>query len=233
VAVLKTPRDLQILLEEGWYRIPLVYAPKRRFTHLAFYQPAAFGPRGKRIERYARVRAIETAPRRELLPSEPRHERAGDIYLKCFVGRVQTLARPICNIIPRRVSFGFTDLATLRAAGDILELYHVPRTEQILAEALALAGIQTIPEHTVTHKGRRVRIDLAIIEGDRKMAIECDNRKAHAPKVQQARDRRKDAFLRRLGWRVLRFHEEEILARPDECVSLAVEILRQKIGPGA
>ena len=43
VGVLKSKDDLKILLEEKWYRIPIAFLPKRRFTHIAFYQPLEFG----------------------------------------------------------------------------------------------------------------------------------------------------------------------------------------------
>ena len=55
VGVLKNKRDLGILLEKHWYRIPVFFLPKKKFDYLAFYQPEGFGRRGKRIEYYARV----------------------------------------------------------------------------------------------------------------------------------------------------------------------------------
>ncbi len=64
VAVLKTPRDLRLLLREKRYRIPLAFLPKRRFTHIAFYEPqTTFGKRGKRIAYYAKVTGREARER--------------------------------------------------------------------------------------------------------------------------------------------------------------------------
>ncbi|MEK7106967.1 MAG: hypothetical protein AAB899_02170, partial [Patescibacteria group bacterium] len=110
VCVLKDRRDLRILLKENWYRIPVAYLPRRKFTHLAFYQPAEFGRFGKRIQYYARVLKSTILKRIDLLPKEKNHPRAHDNYLKIEVAWVKKLARPIKNIIPRRVSFGFTSL---------------------------------------------------------------------------------------------------------------------------
>ena len=45
VAVVKTPRDLEIARVLGWYRIPLARAPgTMRVDWIAFFLGAAFGP---------------------------------------------------------------------------------------------------------------------------------------------------------------------------------------------
>lgn len=217
VSVLKSKRDFRILHEEHWYRIPVAFLPKRAFTHIAFYQPAVFGSQGKRISYLARILKRETLPRRALLPKEISHPRAHDAYVKFSFRTILKLETPVRNIIPRRVSFGFTTLNRLQSARDILELYGVPGTEQILQAHLASRGIPVTAQETVTSRGRRCRLDFAIrcIEGA--IAIECDNDKAHSSKMQQKRDRRKNAFLRHLGWQVLRFKEKDIIERPDWC----------------
>ena len=219
VGVLKSKSDLRILLEEKWYRIPVAFLPKKKFTHIAFYQPIQFGRSGKRIEYYARVAKREVKKRVELLPSEPEHPRACEPYLKCSFRSVEKLPRPIRNIIPRRVSFGFTDLNTLRSARDILQLYGVPATEQIIEKELRRIGIRPNTEYGIMNSGKRYRIDLAIFCKKGKIAIECDNRKAHASKIQRQKDRQKDAALKHLGWRLIRLTEEDILEQLYSCIS--------------
>ncbi|TSC55339.1 MAG: hypothetical protein Greene041679_635, partial [Parcubacteria group bacterium Greene0416_79] len=59
VGVLKSPRDLKILLEEKWYRIPVSFLPKRKFTHIAFYQPAAFDKEGKPPHQWSHRQGVE------------------------------------------------------------------------------------------------------------------------------------------------------------------------------
>jgi very-short-patch-repair endonuclease len=49
----------------------------------------------------------------------------------------------------------------------------------------------------------KYRIDLAL--PTYKIAIECDGRAYHSTPQQKAHDRRKNAYLRKHGWRVLRF----------------------------
>lgn len=238
VSVLKSKDDLRLLLEERWYRIPLAFLPKQKFTHIAFYQPIQFGKNGKRIQYYGRVVKREVKKRVELLPHEPLHERANDDYLKCSFRTIKRLARPIRNVVPRRVSFGFTDLKTLRSAQDILELYHVAPTEQIIERELVRLGIPVISQYRISLKSplakgvppssevgavylksNRYRLDLAIFCDKGNIAIECDNRKAHSGKLQKHKDTQKDVGLTRLGWHVIRLTESDILENLDSCIS--------------
>lgn len=229
VGVLKNKNDLKILLKEHWYRIPVFYLPKKKFTYIAFYQPAAFGRKGKRIEYYARVARRKIVKRINLLPKEWHHPRAKDDYLKCEFSKIEKLPEPIKNIIPRRISFGFTTLKMLFSARNILELYGVPPTEQIIERRLKQLGIEIRAEFPVSIKGKRFRIDLAIFKNNQKIAIECDNFKAHAGKFQRAKDRIKNFYLRREGWRVIRLKERDIIEHLDRCLARIQKIISAPI----
>lgn len=213
VGVLKSWRDRDILLREKWYRMPVGLSPKRAFCYLAFYQPACFGRYGKRIEYYARVQHIERRKRAVLLPREITHPRASDDYWYIRVNHIQKLPRPIRNTTPRRISFGFTTLRRLKNARNILELYNVAPIEEIVGTALKRAGIHAISQYQVS----RYRLDFALLP--HRIAIECDNKKAHSGILQKKKDRAKDAFLRRRGWRVIRLKEDAIVLDMDSCLS--------------
>ena len=219
VGVLKTRRDRSIFLRERWYRIPLAHVPRRPFDYIALYQPAFFGREGKRISYYARAISRRIVQRRDLLPDEPHHVRAGLPYLRIGVGIPRKLARPIRNTSPRRVSFGFTTLARLHTARNILELYTVAPTEEVMKRGLERAGVKAVPQYIVIGDGRRFRLDFAIFCRRGCIAIECDNRKAHSGKRQKQKDRTKDAFLRRHGWTVLRFKEVDIVSGIKICIN--------------
>ncbi len=227
VGVLKRKRDLDILLSERWYRMPVSHAPVKPFGYLAFYQPAFFGAEGKRIRYYARVLKRETMPRKKLLLDERDHPRAGEPYLKITVSAPRLLTRPIRNTTPRRVSFGFTTIGRLLIARNILELYDVPPTEDIVKRAFREAGIPAVPQQFVTGggkprrfgRGKRYRTDFAIFCHKGKIAIECDNRKAHTSPVAKKHDREKDMFFRRRGWLVIRLTEHNITFALDECLA--------------
>ena len=138
---------------------------------------------------------------------------------------IKKLSKPIRNIIPRRVSFGFTSLRALKSAHDILQLYGVPATEQIVARRLKKLGVQVKPEFT-TRIGRRwFRIDLAVFPLGNKIAIECDNDKAHQGKIQHTRDKLKDTCLRRAGWKVIRLTEDDVVDHLDDAVGKIVKLI--------
>jgi len=219
VGVIKQKRDLNILLKEGWYRIPLAHIPKRKFSYIAFYQPVSFGKSGKRIEYYARVVKRTIVERIDLLPKEGNHPRAHDKYIKIQCKEIKKLLRVIKNIMPRRVSFGFTTLQTLLSAKNILELYGVPQTEEIIRKELARVGIKTKREFSVLIDGKRYRIDFAVFCERGSIAIECDNNKAHRNKIQKRKDKMRDSVLRHHGWRVIRLREKDIIERPDRCIA--------------
>ncbi|WP_041822502.1 endonuclease domain-containing protein [Alkalihalophilus pseudofirmus] len=54
----------------------------------------------------------------------------------------------------------------------------------------------------------KYRIDIALVS--HKLAIEADGKAFHSSPQQKARDKRRDAFLRNNGWRVMRFSGRQI-----------------------
>lgn len=231
VGVIKDRRDLRALLNQKWYRIPVSHAPKRRFKYLAFYQPAGFGRRGKGILYYARVLGSRIVQRKDLLLDEPAHPRASHYYLMFRPGKIKKLPRPIRNKPPRRVSFGFTTLNRLLKSENILQLYNVAPTEEILKNALKRAGIRARAQYYVSSGDRRYYLDFAVFCRKGAVAIECDNKKAHAGIRQRERDKMKNRTLRRLGWTVIRFPEKAILSDLEGCVKKVKEAIRKLGGP--
>jgi len=123
VATVKTPDDLRIAREEGWYRVPVRKAPKALLSahYIAFYQPASFGEDGRRIRHYARIRGISVCERRKLIPDED-HPKAREPYYRVEIGKLLELPRPIYNARGMRVVFLRTTLDRLFSAGEIGEL---------------------------------------------------------------------------------------------------------------
>jgi hypothetical protein len=240
VGVIKNRRDLKILLKENWYRIPLRYAPKRGFHYLAFYQPLFFGRQGKCIRYYARVLNRRVVKRGDLLLDEPEHPRAGDYYLRVRVGKIKKLPQPIRNIIPRRISFGFTTLNHFLKSKDILQLYKVAPLEPTVEDGLKKAGIRVISQYHVNPvrkgfsnrmkgDGKRYFLDFAIFCQKGKIAIECDTKKVHSLPSQKERDKIKDNFLRSYGWKVIRLKEDEIMSNLSGCIERIKKAV-QKLG---
>lgn len=232
VCILKSKRDLDILLKEHWYRIPVSHSPINQFDYLAFYEPLS-NPQGKLIRYYTKVKSCKTLKRNQLLPDEKKHPRAEEPYLRIGIGNIMKLKSPIKNTAPRRISFGFTTHKQLRSAKDILEVYDIFPMEKIIGEKLKDGGIQAIPQKviSVTAKGKskRFRLDFAVYCRDGKIAIECDNKKAHSSPVQKSKDKEKDAFLKKDGWKVLRLQEKEVIENVEACIKRIRKIV-QKLG---
>lgn len=123
VAVVKSPRDLEIARVLGWYRIPLETAPKTlHIDWLAFYQSAAFGDEKWSVRYACPVRGFELTRRGELLRDEPDHARADEPYYKVILGPMQALPQPIPARKWRRVTFLFTTGERLAGARDLTDL---------------------------------------------------------------------------------------------------------------
>ena len=226
VGVLRNRRDRERLLCERWYRIPLARMPSLQFDYVAFYEPSALGKDGKRIKYYARICRITLAERKKLLQDEPYHPHAGEYYFRFDFSLIQSLAEPIYNSgSPRRISFGFVTLSRLRTARNILELFDVAPTEEIMEKAMCRAGIEPIPQFYIGRKKFRYRLDFAIPCRCGKVAIECDNAKAHSGKTVRIRDAERDTFLWAHGWKVVRLSEHNIVFHTSRCV----RVIRQAI----
>lgn len=218
VGVLKDKRDLEILLNKFWYRIPVSHAPKRRFDYLAFYQPLEFAQDGKCIRYFAKIKNLETLKRIELIPDEPEHELAQEPYYKFSFAKIHKLKTPIRNVVPRRVNFGYTTLEKLKHSKDMLELYSIAPTEQIIQHLMLDEGISFCAQYYILLSSKkRYRLDFAIFCNKGKIAIECDNQKAHKLKEQKIFDREKDLILKSRNWDVLRLTEQKIVFKPEYC----------------
>ena len=137
VCFLPTPRDLEIARLLGWYRIPLRTAPKVvAVDYLAFYQPAAFGERGGKIEFIAEVRGHELTTRGELLKDEADHPRAREEYYKIQIGGLERLKEPVLADKWKRITFLYTTGEYLLQAKTLNDLVVDGDERQILWHSL-------------------------------------------------------------------------------------------------
>jgi hypothetical protein len=123
VAVVKTPRDLEIARVLGWYRIPLASAPgTMRVDWLALFQGAAFRDERWSVRYVGQVRGYELTTRGQLLREEADHPRAAEPYYRLQLGPLQALPSPIPARRWRRFTFLYTTGERLRLARDVKEL---------------------------------------------------------------------------------------------------------------
>ncbi|HDQ99992.1 MAG TPA: hypothetical protein ENN51_06895, partial [candidate division WOR-3 bacterium] len=124
VAIVPRKRDWRVMLAELWYRIPVRTAPLDLpdCRYIAFYQPRVFGAEKWAVNWYARVSRVSAVSRRELLPGEPDHPRAGDAYWRIDIDGLLRLPRPIPSRRRRRIVFVPTSLERLLVAGEVNDL---------------------------------------------------------------------------------------------------------------
>lgn len=134
VAVMTSPRDLEIARLLGWYRIPLKSAPKVvEVDYLAFYQTGSFDTNSRwRIQHLAEVRGHELVTRAELFRDEPDHPRAHEEYFKLQLGALSALPKPIPAGTWRRVTFLYTTGELLQMAQTVNDLVVRSEERQVL-----------------------------------------------------------------------------------------------------
>jgi hypothetical protein len=124
VAVMSRPQDFEIARDQGWYRVPERKAGRGLyFEYVAFYFTAAFGEEKWTIHYYAPCLGHELVTRRDMLPDEPDHSRAGELYYKLQLGPLQKREPAIISHRWRRVTFIYTTWDRFQAAKEINDLY--------------------------------------------------------------------------------------------------------------
>jgi len=93
--------------------------------------------------------------------------------------------------------------------------------EIIMCEALEKEEIKVVPEYPI--RGSYI-IDFAIPK--LKIAIECDGKKWH-PRG-NIKDRNKNYWLKKKGWKVLRFTDKEIKNNINDCIRIIKEVKYDK-----
>lgn len=205
VAVMNRPQDLEIARDQHWYRLPAEKADRGAFfEYMAFYFTAAFGDRKWAVRYYARNLGHELLTRRELLPHEPDHPRAGEHYYKLQLGPLQKREPPIISLRWRRIAFIYTTWDRFQAAEEINDLYadggeFVDR----LYHALRDAGLVPERNYPLREAGAEYFVDLALPCRDGVLAI--DIAPAHPEKESSM---------------VLRFTPERVGADPESCLAV-------------
>ena len=126
VGVITRRRDLLRVRDERWYRIPAARLPRGGLyaSYIAFFIGGALADgRGSGIHYYARRTGFELVRRRDLLPEEPDHIRADDVYYKLQLGDLCARVPPIGNAARRRVTFILTTWECFVNASEVSELY--------------------------------------------------------------------------------------------------------------
>jgi hypothetical protein len=178
VAVVNNRHDFERVSDQGWYRIPVKYAPPstREAALVAFYFTKAFGEERWAIHWYAPVRGHELKRRRDLLPDEPDHPRADHAYYVMQLGPLERLEPPIISLRWRRITFIETTWDRFQMAQEINELY--ASGADGLFVTLKDIGLAPEREYPVHESGREYVVDLVIPCQDGAVLINIGGRPA-------------------------------------------------------
>lgn len=124
VGVINRKKDLDQARFGHWYRIPHGRAAKGiHAEYMAFFLSRSFGSENGAIRFYARRTGHELTRRRDLLPDEPQHKRANNLYYKIQLGELREKVPPVLNPTRRPVVFIHTTWDRFMAAEQISDLY--------------------------------------------------------------------------------------------------------------
>jgi hypothetical protein len=190
IAYLPEPADFERVRVEGWYRIPQKHAPKGLYAeYYAFYFGRSFGDQKWAIHYYARQSGYELVRRIDLLPEQPDHPRAQELYYRVALGPIQALEQPIVSLRWRRISFMHTTWDRFLGAREINDLLlnggeYVDRLYATLKER----GIAAERDYEVREPEGAYRVPLAVFFRDGRI----DLYEGDAPASDQGRDRLAD-----------------------------------------
>lgn len=212
VAVVPTARDWERIRQEGWYRIPLARAPRRLGAeYLAFYHTKGGGELRWTISHYAAVRGFRLVRRRELVPDEPDHPRADDLYYRVELGALEPLPRPIPSIKLRRVTFIATTLRRLLSAHEINDLWEREAARDRLWRALQAREVPAERDYVVEDGALRRIVDLAVRCQRGTIVIDCEA-------AAEEGTLREEGPSWGCGWVSLHFRVDAINAALQDCV---------------
>jgi very-short-patch-repair endonuclease len=229
VGIVTRMKDWELVRSRHWYRIPVRTAPEGldSIHYLAFYQARLFGREKWAVSWYARVRGISKLTRRELLPDEPAHPRAGAEYYKVELGELERLPCPIPSRRWRRIVFIPTSLERLLHAQEINDLFKVSPIEEKLYFTLQDAGLPAERQYFVREGSSGYMLDMAVFCRDSNLDIECDGDTYHSGRDKADEDRERDNTLTTAGWHILRFSSRRILYDTGHCVDTVERTVRR------
>ena len=215
VALLKRPRDLEIVRAERWYRIPAQHAPARitQAQYIAFYLTRAFGEFKWTIREYAPVQGYELVRRCDLFPAELDHPRANDAYYKLQLGSLIELARPIISRSGRRILFIWTNGEKFSRAVEINDLLGKGGADDALWGALKTAGVAAERRISVRDARARYRVDFRIACQGGNVAVVLSEVTRRLPKGKT--------------WRGIRFSACELEQDVDACANQVRRMVRE------
>jgi very-short-patch-repair endonuclease len=238
VGIVNTPRDVRILEERQWYRIPVATIDRDSRDWppdwFAAFEPGSASKSGQQVLRFAEVRRFERKLREELFPGEPAGTKAGREYYQLILGPIQKLERPLVPRRPRRNPFIRTTLSRLLSARHFNDLFSDSGEgghEDALWAALEDRLIPSERQWEISLARRRKYVlDFAVFCETGGVDIEVDGRRHHYIPEQSEYDSDRNNLLEAKGWKVLRYRTQQIRESLSECVGQITEAIQRHGG---
>lgn len=231
VCLLKYKNDLDILLYEGWYRIPVKTNLGNLFKvkYLSFYQSSVYGKNAFKIKHYGTIDKIEIVKRYELFPKEKQNEKSNDEYYKIKMKDMNILDSPIPSKMSRRMVFINTTLEKFLSTKELNDLFHGSPLEDKLWTGMKDNNLVAERQFFVNYGKNIYSLDFAAFCRKGLIDIECDGDTYHISKEKASADNKRDNLLTRKGWSILRYSTSQ-LNNTDECIEEIREVIRNKGG---
>ncbi|MBL7988868.1 MAG: hypothetical protein JNJ94_12465 [Chlorobi bacterium] len=177
VAVVTNDLDLRRFAEDGWYRIPARAVGRTiaadtlpQLTTIALYQTGAItAGLASAIELWGQITEITPQLRRQILPNEPDHPAADELYHVVRVAKTQRLERPIVCRRPRRVTFIRTNRDRLLNAVEINDLVIGSDAEERLWKSLE--NLQAERKYFMRVSDVMMEVDFALFQQNTTVGI--------------------------------------------------------------
>jgi len=171
------------------------------------------------------VRRFQIVPRAELLPDEPDHPRAADLYYKIEIGPLQQLPAPVTSPRLRRVTFIPTTLGRLLAAREVNDLWWRDDVQQRLWAALGEAGLLAEYRYQLGEPPNETLIDFALFCRDGRIAVLCETAADPDPDLRERRPAHYE--LAAGGWQVVQFSAQQVQDSVVGCVEQVAALVQQ------
>lgn len=123
---------------------------------------------------------------------------------------------------PIEALFALALLSARDAHGPLFALYTSPGEGTPMATG---RNVAITPQYQTRIAGAVVRLDLAIVRHDKRLAIELDGHAYHASAPARSADAARDLALTKAGWTPVRFTGADVWRDADGCAARALSLL--------
>lgn len=211
VALFKDKNDYLIAQNQRWYRIPTTsrlpaMVQDGSIRYIAFYFKKSFDNLKYSIRQYASVVSVTRVSRRNLLPDQPYHPKADQLYYKISFGPLEDLPKPILSHRGRQILFIPTTFDKLIRADEINDVFADSPLEDRLWKELKRNNLPAERQFFLKTNQENWICDFALFCKKGNINVECDGDEHHMKPEQVIYDKNRNNQISAVAdWTPLRF----------------------------